>query len=307
GYTKKEASAKKESFTVAIMQPNTHKLLLEGAPAAIARSITKQIKGLEGKGAKFIIWPESSLYGTFQTGDFFDFMQASSVALNAYQLVGSAYEDAKGDYVSAGLFGQEGILDVYHKNKLVPFGEFLPLNNIFGGVYKDLAVTSFTGDFLEGKTAAKVFELDINNGAKTNKYKFGASICFESLFPNIWRKQAQNGAQFFVNISNDGWFGDTAAPYQHLRINVLRAVENGRAILRSANTGVSAWIDERGKVRFQTALNTQATAVFSFNFQTDAKKTFYTLYGDIFAIICLVISLSALIYTIVFLNTGTYD
>jgi len=128
------------------------------------------------------------------------------------------------------------------------------------------------------------------------------TVCFESLFPAVWRAQAKAGAQFFVNISNDGWFPGDAAPYQHLRINILRAVENRRPLLRSTNTGVSAWVDALGNVKFETALNKQETVLLSFTFQPKAGKTFYTKYGDVFAYICAVLALTFFIFCAVWLR-----
>jgi apolipoprotein N-acyltransferase len=100
---------------------------------------------------------------------------------------------------------------------------------------------------------------------------------------------------------------DTTAPYLHLRANILRAVENGRPLLRAANTGISAWIDAFGQIKYSAGLDKQETAVFNFEFHPQAEKTFYTKYGDIFAYICVFITLNILIFIDVFLDAAVYD
>lgn len=124
----------------------------------------------------------------------------------------------------------------YDKAQLVPFGEFLPpwlaldfLKPLLQGV----------GDFTPGKTVAPL---------RTGNLALGPLICYESIFPEIARQRVADGANVLVNLSNDGWFGDSAAPEQHLQLAVMRAVEQGRWLLRSTNTGISAVIDHRGRV-----------------------------------------------------------
>ena len=278
-----------KQIKVALMQPNTHALLLLGAGEEAYSVLDKQALSIEGKSVEFIIWPETSLEGTFTSERNKDFLQNISKTYQVPQLFGGS--EVKDDklYVSAGLFNEEGLADSYQKNKLVPFGEFLPFQKMLNGFYRDRGITSLTGNFSEGEDLGKVFKLPI----KDVYYPFGVNICFESLFPKIWRSQAKSGAQFFINISNDGWFLKTAAPLQHLRINVFRAVENRRPILRATTTGYNAWIDSLGKIRFRSGkLFEQETAIFDFKFQTRNKKTIYTRYGDIFALVCAFLAFS---------------
>ncbi|MBQ2312732.1 MAG: hypothetical protein II183_01035, partial [Elusimicrobiaceae bacterium] len=159
----------------------------------------------------------------------------------------------------------------------------------FNNFYQRNGITSLTGTFSEGKDLGKTLNLSIED----INYPFGVNICFESLFPAIWRSQAKSGAQFFINISNDAWFLKTAAPLQHLRINVFRAIENRRPILRATSTGYNAWIDSLGGIRFRSGkLFEQETAIFDFKFQTRNKRTIYTKYGDVFALICAFLAFS---------------
>ena len=207
-------------------------------------------------------------------------------------------------YVAAVLVNEDGINDDYKKTQLVPFGEFLPFQGLLGGFYEANGITSLTGTFSAGKEPGKIFSImaDVPGKNKKAEYQFGTEICFESIFPSIYRAQALSGADFFVNISNDGWFLVSAAPYQHLRANVFRAVENRRPLLRSTNTGISAWIDSLGKIRFETGLDKQESSVFNFVFKDRDTKTFYTTHGDLFAYICLALAVPLVIFSMVFLS-----
>ncbi len=274
---------------VALMQPNTHGLILIGKGEDAYSVLDKQTLALAEQDVEFIIWPETSLEGSFTSERNQNFLRNISKTYNAPQIFGGSEVKNGKLYVGAGLFNEGGVVDSYQKNKLVPFGEFLPFQKILSGFYRDKGITSLTGNFSAGKDMGKVLNLSLQN----SNYPFAVNICFESLFPKIWREQAKEGAQFFINISNDGWFLKTAAPLQHLRINVFRAIENRRPILRATTTGYSAWIDSLGKIRFMSGkLFEQETAIFDFKFQTRNKKTIYTKYGDVFALICVFLAFS---------------
>jgi apolipoprotein N-acyltransferase len=301
-------NSKRQEISVALMQPDTHNLMFEGYDGEIIDVISEQSSALENKHLDLIVWPESSYPGSFQDKDYEDFVKQLSAKTQSAQITGSYTNENGKDYVSAGLFDETGLKDIYHKIKLVPFGEFLPFYSLLKSLYDKYGISSLTGTFAAGSDAGKIFNLTLTHERESAKnFTFGTQICFESLFPSIWRAQASNGAQFFVNISNDGWFLDTAAPYQHLRANIFRAVENKRPVLRAANTGISAWIDALGQVKFTSKLGKQETALLNFHFQPQAGKTFYTIYGDIFAYICALISATVFIYAAVFLNVTAYD
>ena len=120
-------------------------------------------------------------------------------------------------------------------------------------------------------TERKVFLLDTQNGGS---HRYGVFICYEAVFADEVRQFARNGAEVFVNISDDGWYGDTSAPWQHLNMARMRAIENRRWILRDTNTGVTASIDPYGRVR-QSIPRHQADALpAEFGFRSDI--TFYT-------------------------------
>ena len=296
--------ASPHTLRVALMQPYTHKLHIEGRYEDVVFTIAGQLEALKNKNASFIIWPESSLPGDLLQNEYMDYIKEQSAELKAWQLFGGTEDADEEQYVAAVLVNETGVTDDYKKTKLVPFGEFLPFKFLLGGFYESNGITSLTGVFTPGTEPGKTLKINVpaQGKAKKEEFTFGTEICFESIFPSIYRAQAENGAEFFVNISNDGWFLESAAPYQHLRANVFRAVENRRPLLRSTNTGISAWIDSLGKIRFETGLNKQESSVFNFVFKDRDTKTFYTLHGDVFAYGCLAFAAALVIFGMVFLS-----
>ena len=123
--------------------------------------------------------------------------------------------------------------------------------------------------------------------------KIGTFICYEAIFPDEVRQFARNGAELFVNISNDGWYGEGGAPWQHLNMARMRAVENDRWLLRDTNTGITAVIDPMGRIVAEAPRNqrTQLQAAYS----PLETTTFYTRHGDWFPLLCAIITLLGLL------------
>jgi apolipoprotein N-acyltransferase len=169
----------------------------------------------------------------------------------------------------------------YDKIQLVPFGEYVPWWAFPGLVHK---VTSDVGNFVPG-TSYPVAQLPGGN--------IGVFICYEAILPQLARKLVANGAGVLVNISNDAWYGDSAAAYQHLEIARLRAIENHRYLLRATDNGVTAFIDPYGRVREQLPRNQRLALPAHFDYET--QQTFYTKYGDVFAWICAAVGVLALL------------
>jgi apolipoprotein N-acyltransferase len=182
---------------------------------------------------------------------------------------------------SAILLGADGRLSGrYDKVHLVPFGEFIPPG--FGWIQK---ISSEAGDFVPGP-GAKVL--------RTDEHTLGAFICYESAFPHYVRQFANGGAEVLVNVTNDGYFGRGAAPRtQHLELARMRAVENGRWVLRTSNDGVTASIDPAGRVLDRIPDYTRRAA--SLRFAWLRGKTLYTRFGDWFAWLCLFAGLAAVV------------
>lgn len=303
GYGKKQlfeiSQRENKIVKVAIVQPNTHKDMIEGNLQQVSQTLSNIALVLQSyPDIDLVVWPESTLPDYLEEGSLKDFMAQISSNTKAYQIAGGtsvskqennnkegAAEEIK-EFVAAGLYHQGNLTDKHYKRQLVPFGEFLPLQEYLKEVYDVNNISSLTGSFVKGSGPAKILVLE---GEKETS--FGAQICFESIFPILWRLEVLGGAEFFVNLSNDGWFLKTAAPYQHLRLNVFRAVENNRPIVRSANSGLSAYINNSGKIEYHTNLDEQALEIIDLSLPLNPEQTFYTIYGDIFGFLCLFLTL----------------
>jgi len=231
-----------------------------------------------------VVWPEvpAPLYYDEDTR-FQSRVNELARTLRAYMLVGVVGHDAAGDPLnSALLVSPDGVMvDRYDKVNLVPFGEYVPWP--FGALVDKISTEA--GDFAAGD---RVVVSSVGDG-----HSAGTFICYESVFPGFVRKFVQSGAQVLFNISNDGWFGQSAARRQHLSIVRMRAAENRRWILRSTNDGITAAIDPAGRVR-QTLPQLQEGAMVT-GFDYIAEKTVYTRFGDWFAWLCACLSVMCLI------------
>jgi apolipoprotein N-acyltransferase len=189
---------------------------------------------------------------------------------------------------SAYLLSQDGVpLGRYDKQHLVPFGEYIPLHSslLF---FLDKLVEGI-GDFEAGRVAT-ILTLPGKPGTvdATGLARFGVVICYEVIFPDLAREFAENGAEFMVTITNDAWFGASAAPYQHFGMVVFRAVENRRAFARAANTGISGFIDQHGRILLATPIFQEQAATG--RIPVGGARTFYTRHGDVFAYACAIIT-----------------
>jgi apolipoprotein N-acyltransferase len=179
------------------------------------------------------------------------------------------------DRNSAVLIDHEGrVLSRYDKVNLVPFGEFVPwgLGPIAFKISKE------AGDFGSG-TEQVVSE--------TGAHKLATFICYESVFPRFIRGFVNRGAEVLINPSNDGWFAKTAARFQHLEIVRMRAAENQRWVLRATNDGISAAIDDAGRIREELPIYREASQAVAFEYEK--QLTLYTRWGDWFVAVCAVI------------------
>jgi len=246
--------------------------------------------------ADLIVWPESP--APFYASDplFRDAISNIARQSNSWVVAGSVGTPASMTPGSATQFYNSGSLvspsgtwvSRYDKVHLVPFGEYVPFRRLFsfaGGLTKEV------GDFSHGTSRAPL---------DTGDEKLGVFICYESISPDEVRQLAANGAQVFVNISNDGWYGDSGAYAQHLKQARMRAVENARWLLRDTNTGATASIDPYGRV-VAAVLRKARTALWA-PYALSNITTFYTGHGDWFAYLCAIISIVALIARFLFRN-----
>jgi apolipoprotein N-acyltransferase len=245
--------------------------------------------GLQHK-PSLVVWPESPapFFTTSSTvrnaiGSVAQQTNAWVVAGTLGQREASNPQDMNSDtYNSGSLFNPSGqLVTRYDKVHLVPFGEYVPFRKIFGFAS---GLTEQVGDFSRGTSRAPL---------QAGDESLGVFICYESIFPDEVRQFAANGAQVFVNISNDGWYGDSGAWAQHLRQARMRAIENARWLLRDTNTGVTASIDPEGRIvaRVDRKIRTALQAPYALTNVT----TFYTRHGDWFAYLCAIISTVVLI------------
>ncbi len=188
---------------------------------------------------------------------------------------------ASATYNSASVFAANGkYIGRYDKIHLVPFGEYVPYQRFFSWAG---ALVDQIGTFTHGW---RYLTFPIQS------HRYGIFICYESIFSNEVRIFAKNGAQVFVNISDDAWYGNTSAPWQHLNMARMRAIENHRWILLDTNNGITSAIDPEGRVTQSIPRNQFSALVARYGFESDL--TFYTRYGDIYAFTCAAISLAAL-------------
>ena len=230
-----------------------------------------------------VIWPETP--SPFYLGHDAEFryrMGAIARALDAHFLLGYIDFDDEKPSNSVGVISPAGEqLSRYNKIHLVPFGEYVPLGSI---LFFAQSLTRNVGDFVPGSD----FTL-----TSVGDHRIASTICYEDVFPGLMRQFTRRGAEAIVNVTNDGWFGATSAPYQHLRMSIVRAVENRRYIIRGANTGISAIIDPYGSVVSRTELGERTVLDGVAGYRSDL--TFYVRFGDVFAYLAATLAVVALL------------
>jgi len=247
-----------------------------------------------------VVWPESP--APFFTNDarFRQTLSAMARDAKAWVLVGTIGSNAASPNDESPIFNSAALVSPqgewaarYDKVHLVPFGEYLPFPSLFsfaGGLTKEV------GQFEHGHSRAPL------NAAGE---RVGVFICYESIFPDEVRQSANLGAQVFVNISNDGWYGDSGAYAQHLNQTRMRAIENNRWLLSATDTGVTAVIDPWGRISAHIPRKERSALVASY--ALTSVTTFYTRHGDWFAYACAIISIGALVERFTIANRKKAD
>jgi apolipoprotein N-acyltransferase len=268
-------------------------------PRKYANVIMQKYIDLTLKAAKdkpdLIVWPEAATPGfVFKDYGLIKRLVATIKRTNTYFLIGSSEypkfikgtsADTKKYGNTALFFSSEGkLLGQYLKIHLVPFGEQIPYEGII--TWPKFIVP-------EGK---KSFELAGKDHTifTMNNTQFGAVICWEVVFAELFRSFVHKGADFMINLTHEGWFGDSAAPYQLAAINVFRAVENRVPVARAANTGISCFIDPYGRITAKVTNKNKAVFVEGYltrEIGFSSERTFYTLYGDVFVYAVLIIAI----------------
>jgi apolipoprotein N-acyltransferase len=229
-----------------------------------------------------IIWPEVPAPFSLQEPLFAS--RASQIARDAndYFLVGVLDWKAGPDrkwlaFNSAALLNPTGQpIYSYYKIHLLPFGEYVPLR---GWLTFAKRLTADLSDFTPGSTYSI---------AQLPQGKFGAFICYEAIFPSEVRRFTANGAQLLITISNDGWFGRSSAPEQHMFMARVRAVENRRWLLRDTNNGYTESIDPYGRTAAQLPIDIRGQLTAPYDFRSDLTP--YARFGDWFSWLCIVVT-----------------
>jgi apolipoprotein N-acyltransferase len=295
----KDIPNQENSFSAAVIQGNVSAEIQWGHMSfveieAIFNQHMQLSRDAANKNNSLVIWPEFSVplcfgcsYGIYQEfkNRLYRFVQETGCTL----LLGTNEKSETGgktEYFNTALCLKPDLSQSqYHKIHLVPFGEYTPYKKVFAFISR---VTHAIGAITPGDQ----FVLHEHEA-----YRFGSPICYEIIFPDLVRKFAKNGANFLVTITNDGWYGQSSAPYQHFSIAVLRAVENRRYLLRAATTGISGIIDPYGRILSRSELMTQT---FLYDTITPLhKKTLYTQHGDVLPYISLTLTIFFLILAVI--------
>ncbi|WP_022853219.1 apolipoprotein N-acyltransferase [Thermodesulfatator atlanticus] len=251
----------------------------------VAKYLALSQKVLKEK-PEVIIWPETALPFFFNPTKELSQQIISFAKENRVPLIfGAPRVVIQGDepkvFNSLFLLDKTGLIKgIYDKQRLVPFGEFIPFEKELPFL-RTFAVAS--GDYSPGIASGPL--------ALSAKEIFGPLICFESVFPDLARRQAKDGATILLVATNDAWFRTSAGPYQHFAQAVFRAVENRRYLVRVANTGISGLIDPFGHIIMATPLEKEASLCIKAEHLS--FLSWYTKHGDVFAVLCSVLSLLA--------------
>jgi apolipoprotein N-acyltransferase len=249
-----------------------------GGSGTIFESYLAMTRRAIGEGAEFILWPESATPFAFED----DPLAAARVRRLAQEarvpiLLGSDQIERDGKtglptkyYNSAFLVRADGTTAAaYRKMHLVPFGEYVPLKQVF---FFAGPLVEAVSDFAAGETATLL---------PVGTHLVSTAICYEVVYPDLVRRFVTAGSELLTTITNDAWFGPTSAPYQHFEQASMRAIEQGRYLVRSANTGISGIVDPYGRVVEKSDIYQQAVLVGEARFLK--TSTFYARHGDVIA------------------------
>ncbi len=258
------------------------------------------------EGARLVVWPETAVPGSVETEPGFgprlaQLAKELGVALVVGAVGVEPWQDDYRFFDSAYVFDGSGArLDRYDKAHLVPFGEYLPARELLGRYIRAVATGIARDDVTAGQgPRATTLPLDpdaggppappgaVSRGEAERPVPAGVPICYELLFPGLVRGFAVDGAELLVAITNDAWYGHSGAPYQFLAITALRSAETGLWTARAANTGITAFIDDLGRVHEQTGVFERTLLVGDVPLRGPRQgSTFYVRHGDVFAGAC---------------------
>lgn len=266
----------KNSFHVAAIQGNIGSAD-KWADDSVYNSLSVYEKltreAVKKNGAKLVVFPETVLICDLTCDEsLVARLKTLSRDLDAYIAVGAFYSDDDKTYNSIYLFtpGGELIDTVYSKCHLVPFGEYLPMPSVMNALLPHLTEMNMFKDPLTAGKGPVIFDTELG--------KIGNLICFDSIYEMLTLSTVRDGAEIIILGTNDSWYKDSAAVYQHNGHAVLRAIESGRYVVRSANTGVSSVITDKGKI--VSLLGPLKTGYVSAKVNTYSCRTVYSYIGN---------------------------
>lgn len=294
----RDASLTREGtpIRIGIIQPNIEqnaKLAAAGgsSPQEARRIFTTNIamtRDVVRRGAEFVIWPESAIPFKFDLDARGDDIRALAREVQVPILFGSDQETGGPGQVSLYNAAYQVQPDgrtaaVYRKIHLVPFGEFVPMRRWFFFIRP--LVDSFI-DFSPGESMVML---------PVGSHRVSTAICYEVVYPSLMREAVNMGSELLTTITNDGWYGQSSAPYQHFEMAAMRAIEQGRYLARAANTGISGLVDPYGRVIRESAIFEQVGLVEQARLLT--SRTIYAAVGDVVGYGSLVITLLTALVT----------
>ncbi len=231
------------------------------------------------EGAEIVVWPETTITVPLNRSSMMrEFISDVARDHGVTLIVGTIYEDEAGEYNSLVLVTPDGEIskDRYDKRHLVPFGEYVPLKKLITAIIPPLAeVSALDSDLTPGKDPA-LFETEWGS--------VGSMLCFDSIYEMLGIESVRDGAELMLISSNDSWFWDSTAVYQHQVQAQYRAIEEGRYLLRSANTGISTILTPTGEIRTWLEPLTEGYSVEQVYFRT--QRTVYSVIGNAFVYLC---------------------
>ena len=236
-------------------------------------------------GAKIIVWPETVIPTTLnykngtivsQISDMAKELQVT-VFVGAFDMYSDKFLIESQEYNAIFIFNPDGKMGqtVYHKRHLVPFGEYTPMESLITTFLPVLSSLNILSDPLTPGEDSEIFSTEYGN--------IGSLICFDSIYEMLAIDSVRDGAQLLTLSTNDSWFGDSTAVWQHNSHAALRAIETGRYIVRAANTGVSSIINPEGKIMTLIKPLEEGYSAATVYMRTD--RTFYSYIGNIFVLI----------------------
>jgi apolipoprotein N-acyltransferase len=230
-----------------------------------------------------VVWPEASVPGgMLGNTDIEKFIRELAAQVPALVL---GTDDSERNHNSAAFIVRgRGEVQFYDKRHLVPFGEYVPFRPLFSWLPDDIEVA----DFAPGG-GPMVFDLP------EPALKLGPLVCFEDTHPPLTAEQVRLGAHVLVNVTNDGWFGQSFGPEQHMLNAVVRAIENRRPLVRCTNTGVTVSVDATGRITRWMEPFTQGAQQIQIAVPTLPRTTFFTRHGEVFAAICAALAALAIV------------